>query len=78
MVASKAFLRAARSLINKYHPMLLCLLEPKISGTQADKVCRKLDFTNGFEWKRWDLVEEFGSCGRISGWWRFDSGMHLW
>lgn len=52
-------------MIRKYNPILLILLEPKIDGVLANKVCRKLKKThwirseaNGFSGRIWVLWNE--------------------
>ncbi|XP_031124210.1 uncharacterized protein LOC116026924 [Ipomoea triloba] len=57
--ASKSFLRAAKHIIATYKPKLMCLLEPKISGSEADKVCRKLALD------QWMRIEALGFSGGI-------------
>lgn len=42
--ASKRFFRAAMSIIKVHKPDCFCLLEPKMSGDNADKVCFKFGF----------------------------------
>ncbi|KAK4283860.1 hypothetical protein QN277_000764 [Acacia crassicarpa] len=51
-----------KDIVHKYCIDILCLLEPCISSTKADKVCRKLGFSHwirvestGFSWGIWLL-----------------------
>ncbi|XP_031124340.1 uncharacterized protein LOC116027055 [Ipomoea triloba] len=66
--ASKSFLRVAKWLINKHHPDILCLVETKTSGCNADAICMKL----GFE--KWARVEALGFSGDI---WILCPSLHL-
>lgn len=59
--ASKPSLRSLKEILQMHKYMILGLLEPKISGTQADTICNKLASTLGFGWKHWVTVEVFGS-----------------
>ncbi|XP_031091113.1 uncharacterized protein LOC115996111 [Ipomoea triloba] len=61
---SKGFLRAAKHMIKNFKPLLLCLLESKISGNQADQVCRKLAFdqwVHDDKQRDWYLACVYGS-----------------
>ncbi|XP_031105865.1 uncharacterized protein LOC116010543 [Ipomoea triloba] len=57
--ASKSFLRAAKWILKKHRPDMLCLVETKTSGHTADSICMKLGFD---EWAR---VEALGYSGGI-------------
>ncbi|XP_031090984.1 uncharacterized protein LOC115995981 [Ipomoea triloba] len=58
-VASKCFLRAPKWLLSKHRPDMLCLVETKTSGSNANFICIKL----GFE--KWARVEALGFSGGI-------------
>ena len=47
--ASREFVRVLKDLLKQHKPDILGLLEPKVSGSQADDVCQKLGFK---EWIR--------------------------
>lgn len=57
--ASKAFKRTLKQFCRDHSPSLVCLLEPKVSGSHANKICKDLDFD---EWIR---VEAVGFSGGI-------------
>ena len=56
---SQAFPIMIHDIVKKFKVDILCLLEPRISGTRADKVIRKLGFSN------WIRVEACGFAGGI-------------
>lgn len=51
---SKEFKLEMKHLMSEQRPMVLILIEPKVSGVMADRVCRKLGK------KRWARSEAFG------------------
>ncbi|XP_019157557.1 PREDICTED: uncharacterized protein LOC109154147 [Ipomoea nil] len=55
--ASRKFYRTLKQFLSVYKPVILCLLEPKVSGVQADSICSRLGIE---EWLR---VEAFGFTG---------------
>ncbi|KAK4259223.1 hypothetical protein QN277_005575 [Acacia crassicarpa] len=55
----RAFPLTVKDIVNKYCINILCLIEPRISGDRADRVCRELGFTN------WIRVESTGFFGGI-------------
>lgn len=57
--ASNEFLRVARDIFRRHSPDFFTLIEPRISGTHADMVCRKMGFKN------WTRVEALGYSGGI-------------
>ncbi|XP_031127611.1 uncharacterized protein LOC116029708 [Ipomoea triloba] len=61
--ASKQFLRAAKWLISKHHPDILCLVETRTSGYNADAVCTNLGFENWAEItsREWNFSVVYGS-----------------
>ncbi|KAK4284270.1 hypothetical protein QN277_001125 [Acacia crassicarpa] len=63
---SQAFPLTTRDIVNKYGITILCLLEPHISGVRADKVSRRLGFSN------WIRVESTGFSGGIWLLWNKD------
>ncbi|XP_019175434.1 PREDICTED: uncharacterized protein LOC109170738 [Ipomoea nil] len=60
----KAFLRALKNLLNIYRPGILSLFEPKVSGAQANEICKKLGFSD------WIRVEAVGFNGGIWVFWK--------
>lgn len=56
---SHVFRRTLKQHLRDYNPSIACLLEPKVSGTQANDICFSLDFN---EWLR---VEAFGFSGEL-------------
>lgn len=57
--ASRAFGRTLKQLCRIHRPAIVCLLEPKVSSDQANKICANLGFD---EWIR---VEAVGFSGGI-------------
>lgn len=57
--ASRAFLRALKDFVKTNKPDVIALLEPRIFGDQADKVCSSTRFDN------WVRVEAVGFSGGI-------------
>lgn len=62
---NQEFLREMREMMRHHKPSLLILLEPKISGTMATEVCKKLKNTQwihseveGFSGSIWVLWDE--------------------
>ena len=47
--ASKSFNRTVKDMIQTFKPDLIGMVETKISGGQADKVCNKLGLITGYE-----------------------------
>lgn len=62
--ASANFMRSLKSFIDIHKPDVLGLLEPKVYGAHADRVCMKIGFD---EWVR---VEAVGFSGGIWVFWR--------
>lgn len=56
---NSSFLRNAKELMKLYRPKILAVLEPRISGNTAQKVCKKLGRKN------WCLVEAEGFSKEI-------------
>ncbi|KAK4282536.1 hypothetical protein QN277_013898 [Acacia crassicarpa] len=56
-----------KDIVNKYCINILCLMEPRISGNRADKVCQKLGFGH------WIRVEASGFSGGIWILWNSDT-----
>lgn len=61
--ASKEFNRVLKDMIKRVNPTILGLLEPRISGDHADRVCNKLGYSN------WLRVEAVGFSGGIWMFW---------
>ncbi|XP_031119046.1 uncharacterized protein LOC116022462 [Ipomoea triloba] len=61
--ASKTFRRTLKHFCRLYSPDLVCLLEPKVSGDQANRIC----ISFGFE--EWIRVEAVGFSGGIWVFW---------
>lgn len=61
---SRDFLRAAHFYITTHNPMIMALLETKLSGARANEVCKKLKFSN------WIRVEAVGYSGGIWIMWK--------
>ncbi|XP_019191705.1 PREDICTED: uncharacterized protein LOC109186233 [Ipomoea nil] len=57
--ASAGFHRTLKQLIWEHKPSIVCLLEPKVSGDQANAICA------GFGFSEWVRVEAFGFSGGI-------------
>ncbi|XP_019157960.1 PREDICTED: uncharacterized protein LOC109154682 [Ipomoea nil] len=57
--ASGSFKRTLRQFCRDFNPSLICLLEPKVSGNQANKIC------NSFGFDEWIRVEAVGFSGGI-------------
>ncbi|KAK4269830.1 hypothetical protein QN277_022937 [Acacia crassicarpa] len=57
--SSRTFPLDIKDIVNKYHINIICLLETRISGDRANKVCRKLGFNH------WIRVESNGFIGGI-------------
>lgn len=57
-------MRSLKNFISTHKPNILGLLEPKVSGEQADMICRKIGYD---EWVR---VEVVGFSGGIWIFWR--------
>ncbi|XP_019199070.1 PREDICTED: uncharacterized protein LOC109192823 [Ipomoea nil] len=57
--ASSSFKRTLRQFCRDSNPSLICLLEPKVSGNQANKLC------NSFGFDEWIRVEAVGFSGGI-------------
>ncbi|XP_019186575.1 PREDICTED: uncharacterized protein LOC109181278 [Ipomoea nil] len=55
--SGKSFHRALSNLLKVHKPNILGLFEPKVSGTQANKICNKLGFSD------WVRVEAIGFSG---------------
>lgn len=62
--ASNEFLRVLRNFVQHYKLDMVALLEPRISGEWADKVCTQIGFAN------WIRVEVVGFSGVIWLLWR--------
>ncbi|XP_031131984.1 uncharacterized protein LOC116033375 [Ipomoea triloba] len=62
--ASKSFQRALKQFVRDFTPQIICILEPKISGNQANVICSKFGFE---EWLR---VEAVGFSGGIWVLWK--------
>lgn len=61
--ASKVFERELQELTRVFKPVITVLLEPKISGEEADKVCKK------FGKRRWVRSESLGFSGGVWAIW---------
>ncbi|XP_019180199.1 PREDICTED: uncharacterized protein LOC109175391 [Ipomoea nil] len=62
--ASRTFRRTLKFFLHEYKPSILCLLEPKVSGDQANDIC----FDLGFD--QWLRVEALGFSGGIWVLWK--------
>ncbi|XP_031116716.1 uncharacterized protein LOC116020380 [Ipomoea triloba] len=62
--ASRSFSRTLKQFVRDYNPLILGLLEPRVSGSQADKICSKIGFD---EWMR---IEAVGFSGGIWVFWK--------
>ncbi|XP_019178132.1 PREDICTED: uncharacterized protein LOC109173349 [Ipomoea nil] len=62
--ASKSFRRALKQFIRVYNPSIVCLLEPKVSGDHANRICNSLGFRD------WIRVEAYGFSGGIWVFWK--------
>ncbi|XP_019178890.1 PREDICTED: uncharacterized protein LOC109174053 [Ipomoea nil] len=69
--ASKGFIRAAKWMIRSHNPDILCHMETKTSGTNADDVCKKLGFD------KWARVEALGFSGGIWILWYDDLNIEI-
>ncbi|KAK4271486.1 hypothetical protein QN277_020176 [Acacia crassicarpa] len=63
----RSFPLTIKDIVSKYCIDILCLIEPRISGDRADRVCRKLGFSH------WFRVESTGYSGGI--WLMWDSAL---
>lgn len=61
-----SWMRSLKEFIGIHKPSVLELLEPEVSGTQADNICNKIEYD---EWAR---VEAVGFNGGIWIFWRKD------
>lgn len=61
---SKEFVRTARMFIKSHNPLIMGLLETKISGERANAICKKLNFN------KWVRIEAIGFSGGIWILWR--------
>ncbi|XP_031098763.1 uncharacterized protein LOC116002705 [Ipomoea triloba] len=57
--ASKSFKRTLSYFCRKFHPDVVCLFEPKVSGTHANRICSSFGFED------WIRVEAVGFSGGI-------------
>lgn len=57
--ASNSFRRTLKNFICIHNPSIVCLLEPKVSGVQANKICSSFGFED------WIRVEAVGFSGGI-------------
>ncbi|KAK4279973.1 hypothetical protein QN277_011661 [Acacia crassicarpa] len=64
---SRSFPQKIKDIINKYYANILCIIEPCVSGSRADKVCRTLGFSH------WMRVEATGFSGGIWLLWNSDT-----
>lgn len=64
--ASKEFAYEMREIIREHKPKIIILIEPRISGEFADRVCRRLGK------KTWIRVEAVGFSGGIWVMWEED------
>lgn len=55
----RGFHRVLKNLLQTHREAILGLVEPKVSGTQANAICAKLGFSD------WIRVEAFGVSGGI-------------
>lgn len=56
---SNEFMKVLKNCVKQRKPHIIALLKPRISGEQANRVCKKISFTN------WVRVEELGFSGGI-------------
>lgn len=68
-VASKEFQRVPRNFVQVHQPNLVALLEPRISGGQANKACVQTGFDN------WVRIEAIGFSAGICVLWK--DGIHV-
>nr|GLL37714.1 uncharacterized protein LOC109159904 [Ipomoea trifida] len=59
----RAFHRVLKNLIQTHKPTILSLVEPKVSGAQADLICKKMGYSD------WVRVEAVGFSGGIWTFW---------
>ncbi|XP_019157735.1 PREDICTED: uncharacterized protein LOC109154388 [Ipomoea nil] len=64
--ASKVFRRTLKNYLREFKPTVLCLLEPRVSGDNANDICFALGYD---EWLR---VEAIGFSGGIWVFWKTD------
>lgn len=64
---NRSFLRHLKDLLATHRPQIFALLEPRVSGSVADHVCRSIG------WENWYRVEADGFSGGIWIFWRDDN-----
>lgn len=69
--ASRDFYRVFMDMIRSFKPMLVGLLEPKVSGSNADVLCRRFGFD------QWVRVEAVGFSGGIWVLWNDDLNVEV-
>lgn len=62
--AAHGFMRILKDILHKHNPDIFGLLEPKVSGNQADRICKNIGYDH------WVRVEAFGFSGGIWIFWR--------
>lgn len=58
-VRSGQFLREMKKIMRDFRPMLIVLLEPKISGEAANEICRRIGKNH------WNRSKAEGFSGRV-------------
>ncbi|XP_073045682.1 uncharacterized protein [Primulina eburnea] len=69
--ASKAINRVIKDVKRRFNPRILGLIEPRVSGYQADEICKKMGFEN------WLRVEATGFSGGIWVFWQDDMKLEI-
>ncbi|XP_075498049.1 uncharacterized protein LOC142536533 [Primulina tabacum] len=70
-VALKATNRVIKNMRKRLNPTILGLLEPRVSGSHADEICKKMGFEN------WLRVEATGFSGGIWIFWQDTINMEV-
>lgn len=69
--AARAWYRVLKNMINKHKPDIVGLLEPRVSGTHADDICKNIGYEN------WIRVEAVGFSGGIWIFWKKDTQLSV-
>ena len=70
-ITSKEFNRALQFLLSIHNPSILGLVETKVSGPNANDICKRIGFDH------WVRVEALGISGGIWLFWRKESVLPL-
>lgn len=68
--ASKETNLILKEMLTKFRPSILGLLEPRVSGSHADDICKRMGYENWLGLKQWDLAVEYGYFGNMIYSWR--------